>query len=326
MKNIHWELKKLNMKSYLTYKAAIDVWFKNRHLRCNLGRAERIFPKPDPALRHLARNAHTRLFALFLAQQDHGFKLWRSDSFESKYKSWQILNCQPAGGFWTNPTPQKDRKGDAGKHCRHWTCPWCYLRLMYAYEKALATADLVDFPSQGPRTGWNLGSKLNALIFERPAVFEDLPKQVDAFYKSTAEMVRKTVTKEGDKLVVTPGAEFDRGVRFFSLVVTEKGGKDVDPKLLLRMTYLHTMPNEHLDRVVMDSREPGRLLRRLTSLSPRAALQIAQPYNVDVMRLSVGNIMRLTAATRNRRTTGGVTLPLKRVLGMPRTVPAVGVA
>lgn len=303
MPTIRWELKRLNPLELFAFKPVFDSWFDG-DLGFDYMHAQRRYPMPDKELEPVLEAAYWRLWTVYQVQRARGMHLWKSDSFGPKYLSWMIANCQPLGGVWENPKPSSYKL--TGTHCRHWSCPWCHLRLHHAYVQALQTSDAVEFPEQGLRSGWNLGKRVNATVFEQEASWLNLDEAIGLFFSSTQADIKKTWIEKDGETIGLPGAEFTKGVRLFSVIYSKREGvKDVlQPcKLTLRMTFLHTAGSGRLAAAV-----PARGLKRYTNLSADEAIMLGQPYSMELRHLTPTQFGQACDMLKRRRKMGVVNL------------------
>lgn len=110
------------------------------------------------------RHTQRRLLAVQAAMRGLADRLWDRTEIDS----WQMRNCQPAGGAWKPHYPAGFKSGITGKRCGCRACPWCYLRTWVFLRDLVRSAGAIDHPKRKRASeGFGFGSVVSCAIYER---------------------------------------------------------------------------------------------------------------------------------------------------------------
>ncbi|MGD0091067.1 MAG: hypothetical protein ABSE73_14205 [Planctomycetota bacterium] len=195
------------------------------------------------------------------------------------WKTWMMLNCQPAGGLW-HATPFVS--GVTGKHCGTSVCPWCYLRRL---DKLRKLAKQIG-----------LGRVANLTMFWKRYPGPEFDPEN---YARMLHVCRRVVAEE---------REFSLALRTSTPVVGQDNARNT--AFQFNLAFLHNRPFSSRERAWCCE---GINVERYAGLPIYESLRIAAPYNLYLLspEVSASTAFSVMRTMSNIRSFGVIGKKLK---------------
>ena len=306
VRSISWKLEEIfpnfgdllsNLDSWFEQSDHLHQFYKGRYSgqRYHKGQIGRFTQQDRRSGTKWKSHVARRLFAVHRALVDtctkfHGM----GDS-----ALWLPKNCPPSGGRWTSDVHYA-QNNPTGKRCRHFLCPWCYLREFHDLRRIALfkdTSKVVLRSRDHSAKAAGLKNPVNITLFETSSKDPFLLSRAcwKVFITRTDEAILSPHEAAGGMLERRDWPEFHRGLKIaYATHEPDKG-------YILRVGYLHNNP-------VLEPREistkadllPPIHVRRISEYDINAALRLIMPYPVHMLgNATEGQI--INAAMKGRK-------------------------